>query len=75
MNLLTVKEAAALLRVSRSTLYCLLKTGKLPFITVGSSKGYRFSLSDLEEFIDGNRKVFQTNEKPKRQRKFKHLKP
>jgi excisionase family DNA binding protein len=74
MDLLTVREAAERLRVSKALLYGLIKSGKLPFVSVGNAKGYRLLGSDIEEFIQSNRKQFQESERPKPRRRFKHLK-
>lgn len=74
MKLLTVLEACEMLRVSKGTLYGLIHAGRIPFVRVGQSKGFRLALSDIEDFIDGNRKVFQSEECTRRKRKFKHLK-
>ena len=37
-GLLTVREAAAFLRISRSTLYVLMDHGELPFLKLGKSR-------------------------------------
>ncbi len=47
--LLTVKEAAYVLRVGRTTLYRLMKIGDLPGLYVGRS--VRFRTRDLRAFI------------------------
>ena len=49
-ELLTVKEVAALLRVSPMTCYRLLKSKQLHGLRVGRS--YRVRSSDLAEFIE-----------------------
>lgn len=51
--LLTFAEAAALLRVSRATLYRLIANGKLSGHKVG--RGWRFYKTDLHGFIAGQR--------------------
>lgn len=38
MQLLTVKEACARLRISRATLYNLVKQGKLAFVKIGGER-------------------------------------
>ena len=48
-QLLTVKEVAALLRVSGMTAYRLIKRGDLVALRVGRS--YRVRSSDLAEYI------------------------
>lgn len=51
--LLTFAEAAALLRVSRATLYRLLAAQQLTGHKVG--RGWRFYKTDLHRFIAGQR--------------------
>ncbi len=48
-KLLTVKEAANVLRVARSTLYHLMELGELPSVHVGGS--LRFRASDLRAYV------------------------
>lgn len=38
---LTVKETAELLRISRSTVYELIKQGEIPFFQIGNKKRFR----------------------------------
>jgi excisionase family DNA binding protein len=45
----TVGEVAELLRVSRMTVYRLIKQGELPAIRVG--RGYRVRESDIDEYL------------------------
>ena len=47
--LLTIKEAAAALRVSESTIYRLMKTGALPTVKVGGST--RIKQEDVESLL------------------------
>jgi excisionase family DNA binding protein len=47
--LLTFEEAAALLRVSRATMYRLLESGRLVGHKVG--RGWRFYRTDLHSFV------------------------
>ena len=55
--LLTFEEAAALLRVSRATLYRLIAGGQLTGHKVG--RGWRFYKTDLHQFIAGQRAPVQ----------------
>jgi len=55
--LLTFEEAAALLRVSRTTLYRLIASGQLAGHKVG--RGWRFYKTDLHHFIAGQRATVQ----------------
>lgn len=50
MNLLTVKEAAAFLRLSPDTIYRATKAGTLPHVRIGRS--IRLSKEALEEFLE-----------------------
>ncbi len=50
-NLLTVKEVAALLRVSAQTLYKMLEAGDIPAVKVGSQ--WRFDSDKIQEWIEG----------------------
>lgn len=49
---LTVMEAAAALRIGRSTAYCLVRCGKIRSIKVG--RQVRVPKSALIEFLEGN---------------------
>lgn len=48
-NLLTVKEVAALLRVSAQTLYKMLEQGEIPAVKVGSQ--WRFDRDRIREWL------------------------
>jgi excisionase family DNA binding protein len=48
-NLLTVKEVAALLRVSAQTLYKMLEHGEIPAVKVGSQ--WRFDRDRIREWL------------------------
>lgn len=50
MNLLTVKEAAAFLKLSPDTIYRATKAGTLPHVRIGRS--IRLSKEALEEFLE-----------------------
>lgn len=49
-NLLTVKEVAALLRVSAQTLYKMLEHGDIPAVKVGSQ--WRFDRDKIRAWIE-----------------------
>jgi excisionase family DNA binding protein len=51
VRLLTVSEVADLLRVSRMTVYRLIKTGELPSLRVG--KSYRLREQDIHTYLNG----------------------
>ena len=50
VRLLTVSEVADLLRVSRMTVYRLIKTGELPSLRVG--KSYRLREPDIHTYLN-----------------------
>ena len=75
-KLLTVAEAARILGCSDANVYAHITAGRLPFVSVGTSKGYRIDPKDLIEFIR-KRKVRNEGEKPKARRpqlKLRHIK-
>ena len=47
---MTVSEVADLLRVSRMTVYRLIKTGELPSLRVG--KSYRLREPDIQTYLN-----------------------
>lgn len=49
---LTATEAAARMRVSKMTVYRLIRAGKLPAVQIG--KAYRVRESDLEGYLDAS---------------------
>ena len=50
-RLLTVNEVADLLRVSRMTVYRLIKQGEMPSFRVG--RGYRLREEDVHSYLNG----------------------
>jgi len=52
-NLMTPKELAEFLGISKSSVYLLVETRKLPFYKVGGSLRFRFG--DVEEYLKGVR--------------------
>jgi excisionase family DNA binding protein len=50
-RLLTANEVADLMRVSRMTVYRLIKSGEMPSLRVG--KGYRFREEDVHDDLRG----------------------
>lgn len=50
-RLLTANEVADLMRVSRMTVYRLIKNGEMPSLRVG--KGYRFREEDVHDYLRG----------------------
>jgi len=53
-GLLNVKEVQAILRISERTVFRLIKDGKLRGFRAG--REWRFSQSDLDDYIDAQRK-------------------
>jgi len=52
-KLITPKELAEFLGISKSSVYLLVETRKLPFYKVGGSLRFRFG--DVEEYLKGVR--------------------
>jgi excisionase family DNA binding protein len=48
-RLLTVNEVAGLLRVSRMTVYRMIKEGEMPAVRVG--RGYRLREDDVDTYL------------------------
>jgi len=53
-RLLSVKEAASLLRVSTATVYGLCERGRLPYVRI-STHGIRIAEQDLSAFVSSRR--------------------
>ena len=53
MSLLSVKEAARVLGISKHTLYAWSSKRRIPFIKIGDRT--MFDPADLDEFIDNGR--------------------
>lgn len=53
MGLLTVKEAAERLRVSRTCVYALVQCGEIPCVRIGVGRGtIRIDAGDLAAFVE-----------------------
>ena len=74
-RLLTVREVAALLRLSEASVYLMATSGKLPSLRVGNGRGsIRFRAKDIDQFLDGSQTA-QPRPRPTRERHtMKHLK-
>ena len=72
--LMTIKQVAEYLGCSERNVYSLLDRGELPYVLVGSSKGYRIDPADLRTFVQ-QRKVRGEREKPPRlnRTRLKHI--
>lgn len=73
-SLLTVKQVAVRLGCSQANVYALLDSGELPFVSIGTAKGYRVDPADLQEFIDARKVRKSAGVKGKRSRpRLRHL--
>ena len=52
VRFLTVAEVADLMRVSKMTVYRLIRSGKLPAVQIG--KAYRVREDELESYLNAN---------------------
>ena len=72
-RLLTIKEAANFLGCTPANVYALRQAGQLPFVPIGTRKGYRVDQIDLDAFIE-RRKERRDAAEPKLPRsRLKHL--
>jgi excisionase family DNA binding protein len=55
--LLSSREAAKVLSISERSLWTLTKNGEIPFVKIGACK--RYTLSDLMEFVDRNKRIHE----------------
>lgn len=53
-DLVTLKEAQSLLRISRSHLYALMERGDVPYVMVGRAR--RIARKDLDQFVAAQRR-------------------
>ena len=72
-KLLTVAGVADLLSISKSLVYELVERGELPFIPVGTSKGYRFDPADVQAFVRTRKKQNEGRKSPTPRPRLKHL--
>ncbi|MFW6114628.1 MAG: helix-turn-helix domain-containing protein [bacterium] len=75
-RLLSPREVAQALSVSRSLVYRLIDTGKMPYHRIGERRGaIRVSEDDLADFLATCRREVQEEARrpPQRVRKLKHL--
>lgn len=63
--LLNVKRVAELLGCSQANVYALIEDGELPYVSIGSAKGYRIDPEDLQSFVAA-RKTQRIQRRPKR---------
>ena len=67
MDLLTVQDVAATLKVSKSLVYSLIASGKIACHRIGAGRGaIRVQRDDLQQFVDGCRVQSVTAAPPKR---------
>ena len=81
-TLLTVKEVAARLGVSVSTIYSLVAAGELPAHRIGVGRGtLRIRDTAIQSYLESNQvesKAFSNHTKERRQKRrqtLRHLKP
>jgi excisionase family DNA binding protein len=77
LQLLTVAEVAGLLRISKSLVYGLVESGRLPASRLGKGRGaIRIKSTDVEVFVDESR--VQSGEaarpRPRPKEKLRHIK-
>jgi excisionase family DNA binding protein len=54
IHVMTVSEAAKVLRVRRAVLDELIRNGRVKAFSVGSKRGTRITMKAIEEFIEKN---------------------
>ncbi len=54
IHVMTVSEAAKVLRVRRAVLDELIRNGKVKAFSVGAKRGTRITMKAIEEFIEKN---------------------
>ncbi len=59
IDVLTVEEVAKLLKLSKITIYRLIKTGEIPAYKVGAS--WRINKDDLEAYIESRKGMVPKN--------------
>ena len=72
-KLLTVAAVAAVLSISKSLVYELVERGDLPFVTVGTSKGYRFDPDDVQAFVRKRKRQNEGKKSPTPRPRLKHI--
>jgi len=55
IDVLTVEEVAKLLKLSKITIYRLIKTGEIPAYKIGAS--WRINKEDLESYIETKKEM------------------
>lgn len=73
LQLLSIKRAAERLSCSRANLYALIKDGKLPVVQVGTRKGLRVDVRDLDAFIQNRKFRFAVPQTTVCSVRLKHL--
>lgn len=74
IQLLTVKEMAAALRISATTAYQLVESGKVPCHRVGTGRGsIRINQEDLDLYVEQCRSVPKPTRKKPVNVRLKHL--
>jgi len=74
MELLTVQDVAGILKVSKSLVYGLIASGKIPCHRIGNGRGaIRLRRDDLEQFINDCRVEQDPAPAPVPRPRLKHL--
>ena len=64
-ELLKVNEVAQILRITRKSVYDLMKANLLPYVVVGVSRGRRIRRSALNAFLNNpNRDLYNSGGEP-----------
>jgi len=66
IRVMTVSEAAKVLRVRRVVLEEMIRDGRVKAFSVGPKRGTRITMKALEEFIEKNTVVPKVKKKPRR---------
>jgi excisionase family DNA binding protein len=66
IRVMTVSEAAKVLRVRRVVLEELIRKGKVKAFSAGPKRGTRITMKALEDFIEANTVVPNSKKKPRR---------
>jgi excisionase family DNA binding protein len=66
IRVMTVSEAAKILRIRRVVLEEMIRDGRVKAFSVGSKRGTRITMKALEDFIEANTVMPKAKKKPRR---------
>ena len=66
IRVMTVSEAAKILRIRRVVLEEMIRDGKVKAFSVGPKRGTRITMKALEDFIEANTIMPKAKKKPRR---------